>query len=303
MSDTLAQEQTPPAPLAPDAGPRVPIERFRALAGGLDHPEGVAWDPLAARVYAGGEAGQVYEIGLDGSMRQCATTGGFLLGLAVDGSGRVYGCDVGRAEVVRVDPRTGSVETYAKGAPERPMAAPNWLAFDAAGNLYVTDSGDWAAADGFIWRIEPGGRSRMWTDESRLLPNGCCLDLDGSSLFVVETNLPGIVRIPIRPDGSAGRRAVFVEMPGTTPDGVAMAADGTLLVACYRPDGIYAVSAGGSIELLVHDPHGQTLGAPANVAFAGERLDRIVTSNLGRWHVAIGDAGLRGPGLPRPRID
>lgn len=35
------------------------------LVDGLDHPEGVCWDPGAAVVWAGGEAGQAYRIELE----------------------------------------------------------------------------------------------------------------------------------------------------------------------------------------------------------------------------------------------
>src|SRR4051812_7159260 len=118
------------------------------LAGGLDHPEGVAWDPVSGRVYAGGEAGQVYAIGLDGSVETVAVTGGFILGLAVDGDGLVYACDVGRGAVMRVDPTTGNIKPFASGDGTQSMIAPNWLAFDAEGALYVTDSGDWGKRNG-----------------------------------------------------------------------------------------------------------------------------------------------------------
>ncbi len=300
MQETMEQK-------GPDGGRRDGtgtgmLGRFTVLGAGLDHPEGVAWDPLSRHVYAGGEAGQLYAVGLDGSVTETATTGGFILGVAVDGAGRIYACDVGRAEIVRIDPTRGQVETYSRGGDGLRMRAPNWLAFDPAGRLFVTDSGDWGKGDGFIWVVEPDRRTAVWTAESRLLPNGSCLDLDGTSLFVVETNLPGVVRIPIRRDGRAGRREVWLEMPGTTPDGLAIADDGTLLVACYRPDRIYAVSPSRTVDVLADDPHGQMFGGPANVAFAGDALDRLVTSNLGRWHVTIGDVGLRGPGLPRPQV-
>ena len=72
---------------------------FDTLATGLDHPEGAAWGPDGA-LYAGGEAGQVYRIALDGTVAEIANTGGFLFGVTVDGEGNVYGCDMGRGEIV-----------------------------------------------------------------------------------------------------------------------------------------------------------------------------------------------------------
>ena len=84
---------------------------FAILAEDLDHPEGVAWSPDGV-LFAGGEAGQIYEVTLDGDVRQVATTSGSLLGLALDGDGRIYACDCDRCEVVRVDLRTGAAERY-----------------------------------------------------------------------------------------------------------------------------------------------------------------------------------------------
>jgi len=278
------------------------LERFSTLAGGLDHPEGVAWDPVRSLVYAGGEAGQLYGITLDGSVDVVATTGGFVLGVACDGAGRVYACDVGRGEVVRFDPPSGFLETYASGSPDRHMRAPNWLAFGPDASLYVTDSGDWNRHEGLIWRVPPGESPQVWTEAVNALPNGCCLAADGSALLVVETNAQRIVRVPIEPDGSAGRPELLLELPGTTPDGIALASDGIVLLPCYRPDAVLQADGDGRLGTLVEDPHGQTLGAPANAAFVGERLDRLVTSNLGRWHIAIGDVGLTGLPLCRPRV-
>jgi gluconolactonase len=280
----------------------VTIDRFTVLAGGLDHPEGVAWDPSSERVYAGGEAGQIYAIGLDGRKEVVAQTGGFVLGLAVTGDGMVLACDVGRGEVVRVDPSDGSVTTWAAGDGDDRMAAPNWPALGPDGGLWVTDSGDWGRRDGRLWRVEPDGRARVWTTATDRLPNGCALSVDGTALWVVETNRPGIVRVPILPDGRAGQAEPWVDLPDTVPDGVAVVADGSLLVACYRPDALLHVALDQSVRTLVVDPFGQTLGAPANAAFVGPDLDRVVTSNLGRWHVAIGDVGLRGHPLPRPTL-
>ena len=84
------------------------LDRFDELADGLNHPEGVAWNPFDGLIYAGGEGGEIYAVTLDGEVELRGTTGGSMLGIAVDGAGRVYACDAGRGEITRMDPRPGS---------------------------------------------------------------------------------------------------------------------------------------------------------------------------------------------------
>ena len=65
--------------------------RARVLVDGLDHPEGVAYDPDADVIWAGGESGQLYRVA-GGAFEEAARAPGFVLGLAVDGLGRLAVC-------------------------------------------------------------------------------------------------------------------------------------------------------------------------------------------------------------------
>ncbi|MBL8582533.1 MAG: hypothetical protein JNL61_09955, partial [Rhizobiaceae bacterium] len=69
---------------------------LRLVADGLDHPECVCWCPSADSLYAGGEHGQIYRVSLSGAVNMVTQVpGGFILGLAADGNGFVYACDIG----------------------------------------------------------------------------------------------------------------------------------------------------------------------------------------------------------------
>lgn len=274
------------------------LEAFTTFATGLDHPEGIAVGEDGT-VYAGGEAGQVYRIGPDGSPLEIASTGGFLYGLALDGTGTVYACDSGNACVQRVA-ADGALSTYSSGTSERPMRVPNFAAFDETGALYVTDSGEWGADDGLVYRIAPGGSTTVWNDAVSRFPNGCCLVADGSALLVVESRGRAVVRIPINEDGSAGRAEMVADLSGSQPDGIALAADGTMFVGCYRPDRIWRIPPDGDAAIWADDEDGIVLNQPANVAFAGPDRDRLVVSSLGGWSLVAADPGVNGLRLRYP---
>jgi gluconolactonase len=275
------------------------LSEFSELAGGLDHPEGVAWAPNG-RVVAGGEAGQIYSIAPGGSVEQVASTGGFMYGVTPNGDGNVFGCDFGNAEVVEVSPE-GTLRTYSKGIDERPIRVPNFSAFDDDGTLYVTDSGDWGADDGVIYRVSPGGETTVWTEATPRFPNGCCLSEDGRSLFVIESRGRSVYRIAIGRDGGASAPELVTELPGSQPDGIALARDGTMFVGCYRPDRIYRIPPGGAPEILAEDPDGVVLNQPTNVAFVGPMLDRLAVSSLGGWSLMVADVGVSGLPLRYPK--
>ena len=101
-------------------------------------------------------------------------------------------------------------------------------------------------------------------------------------------------------DVETGEVERVTRLDGTVPDGIALTADGGVVVSCYRPDRIVHIDAAGAVEIVAEDPQGTLLAAPTNVAFAGPQLDRLVSANLGRWHLSLVDSGLRGAPLHYP---
>jgi gluconolactonase len=275
----------------------VELEHVEVLATGLDHPEGVAWDPDGA-VIAGGEAGQLYTITLGGDVTQRGTTAGFLFGVAVDGTGDVLACDFGRACLARVT-RDGEMTTVSTGTDERSMAVPNMVVVDDRGGLFVTDSGQWGEDDGVIYRVDDAGTT-IWSADVPAFPNGACLTAAGDALLVVESRARRVVQVPIGADGAAGSPTVVADLTGSQPDGIALAADGTMFVGCYRPDRVYRIDPGGAPEVFLDDPDGVVLNQPANVAFIGSGLDRLAISSLGGWSISVVDAGTTGLALRTP---
>jgi gluconolactonase len=274
------------------------LDALETFAHGLDHPEGIAVAADGA-LYAGGEAGQVYRIVGD-DVTEVTSSGGSVLGLAFDGEGRLYVCDQARHAVIRVDLAEGTEEVFADGRDGRRMRVPNWGAFDGEGRYFVSDSGRWGARDGLVWCVVPGRGATVWSLEAASFPNGLAVALDGSRLYLVESFPACLVEIPIRADGSAGERQVLCDLGAIVPDGVTIADDGSLVIACYRPDAILRWHPADALDVIALDPRGAVLAAPTNVAFAGERRHTLVVPNVGARHLARGDVGLRGvpPFLP-----
>lgn len=169
------------------------------------------------------------------------------------------------------------------GTEQLPMSTPNWGAFTPDGSYLVSDSGGWKSRDGRIYRVRDG-QTDIWTTESVRFPNGLAVTLDGRELWVLESTPGRLVAFDIGDDGSAGPRRVLAELPGSVPDGIAFATDGSILIACYRPDAIYRWRADLGLELVGEDPEGTVLAAPTNCAFAGPDLGTVVVPNIGRWH-------------------
>jgi gluconolactonase len=261
--------------------------RARVLVDGLDHPEGVAYDPDTNAVYAGGEDGQIYRVDLEaGVAEEIARAPGFVLGLAVDGRGRLALCASSDGSLCAYDGER--VQRVAGG-----LGFPNWPAFAPDGALYVSDSGTWGRNDGRLLRLDPDGTHETFSRAVPHFTNGCAVTPGGDWLWVVESFEPIVSRFEL----ATGRREEVACIYGTVLDGIAFTAGGGALISCYRPDRIYHLDEAGHLEVVAQDPQGTLLSAPTNACFVG---DRVVASNLGRWHLTLLDLGLRGAPLHRP---
>jgi gluconolactonase len=270
--------------------------KISELVDGLDHPEGVAYDPAAGVVWAGGEAGQLYRIELaDRSWAEVARAPGLVLGLAVDGLGRVAACSPGSLAVLAlVD---GAVRTVLDAVEGGPLVNPNHGAFAPDGTLYFSDSGHWGTNDGRVIALGPAGEAGVLSTALANFPNGCAVSPDGAWLWMVESYVPALSRLDLR---HGGPPEVVARLDGTVPDGLAFTDDGGILISLYRPDRILHLDAAGALSIVADDPQGTILAAPTNICFVGAQLDRLVSANFNRWHLSLLDLGLRGLPLHRP---
>jgi sugar lactone lactonase YvrE len=266
------------------AGPRL-----RAVVRGLDHPEGVAWDPDARVLLAGGEAGQVYRATLDGTLETLATVaGGLMLGIALDAAGCAHVCDAANGRVQRVAP-DGHVEPYGP-----PIGFPNFPAFAPDGRLFVSDSGGWDGFDGAVVRIDPDGAAERLELPPLAFSNG--LAIRDEHLYVVESQRPGVVRVPL----AGGPPEPVVALDRCVPDGLAFDREGGLLISCWQPNRLYRLAPDGALAVLIDDWTGEYVLTPTNTAFAGDGLATLVLASLAGWQLSAIDPDVPGAPLHRP---
>lgn len=268
---------------------------LQVLAGGIDHAECVAW--FDGAVWCGTEAGKLLRIDGHGTVEEVADTGGFLTGIAFDGNGNCYGCDIGLAQVVRIAP-DGTVEPFVEAVEGQRLSIPNYPAFSADGTLWVTDSGtQWASDDGYLFRVPRGGEPERVDDACHRFPNGLAWAPGEQALYLVESRLPGVVRY-----GRGGDREEWLRLEGTVPDGLAVDADGTVYVSCWRPDRVYRVQPGEEPEVYLDDWTAEYLNSPTNACFAGEQLGQLCLASLCGWLITTIEVEVPGLPLPRPPL-
>ena len=212
---------------APAAAASPPVSNPRIIAH-LDFsrgqtPENLALEPGGSADVTFAEAAQVARVSLAGQVRILAQLPEPTGGAACPVLSRITGAPALTAGIVR--DRTGSLYvTLCTGSPDlqgiwrvspngsaRRIAAlppggiPNGMALDDRhGLLYVADS-----LLSVVWRVSiADGTVSAWASGPQLAPNGGLgangLKLHGGAVWVSNTQLGTLLRIPIRPDGSAG---------------------------------------------------------------------------------------------------
>jgi sugar lactone lactonase YvrE len=268
--------------------------RFATLPAGTAHPEGIAID-RAGNVYVAdfdvskaSGPGQLVVFDPAGRLLRVVDVAGssnLLLGLdfhRVGDAVELLVIDFGTHDVLRVDPVTGASTVFATipGA----GAGPNALAFDAAGNVYVSDS-----FQGIVWQTGPaGGTPSVWAQSPLLTTagvppfgaNGLAFNRAGTALFVANTGNDTVVRIPV-----ATRDAgVFVNSINGA-DGLAIDPEDRIWVVANQADEIvvvdptdgHALAKLGDFDGLSADGAPVGLLFPASLAFRG---DFVYVTNL-----------------------
>jgi gluconolactonase len=280
---------------------------------GVLRSEGIVVD-REGFVYGGGWAGIIYRVDPDGNVEEIATlpSGSVPSGITLDRNGDLIICDVGKAAVIRMT-KSGKISLIADQVEDIRLTTPNFATFDAEGNLYVSNTLSIGLAEyfakspdlhdpvpgGSVVRIRKNGKGDVVARNIHWA-NGLAIDPGEEAIFVLQTNRHDCLRIPIRADGSHGRPEMYSNGFPACPDGMAFAADGSLIVTLPGTiktsneseseqlldpvNKIIRIETDGHWEIMIDDRDGEVLTYPTNCAFGGPDMKNLYFANLSADH-------------------
>lgn len=239
--------------------------------------------------------GRIFRIGAGGDWSLVAEYDGWPNGLAIHADGTLWIADYRRG-ILRLDPATGRIDTVLGHRNSESFKGVNDLTFDRQGRLYFTDQGQTGLHDptGRVYRYGTDGRLDQLLGHAPS-PNGLALSADGAVLFVAVTRGNQVWRAPLLPDGSVSKVGAFQTFFGTSgPDGMALDAEGRLVVAHASLGGAFVLNARGEVTHFVRSPLGHTI---TNVAYRPGTNELVLTDSQ-TGTVLVADMPAAGALLP-----
>lgn len=185
----------------------------------------------------------------------------------------------------------------------------NDMVVDGRGNAYVGNAGFSLAEQPIKIRpaevilVTPDGGARVVDDEV-VFPNGSVVTPDGSTLIVAESFGSKLTAFDINEDGTLARRRTWAELPGRSPDGICLDAEGAVWFADARTTHCERVAEGGEIldmvdtspnlcfACMLGGPDRRTLYLCTAEGFAGDAMRKRSAK------IEAVDVGIPGDGWP-----
>ena len=222
-------------------------------------------------------------------------------GLTWDRQGRLLVCEHATSRVTRTEP-DGGITVIASHYDGKELNSPNDIVVRSDGGIYFTDP-IYGRSDYYgvprppqldyrgVYRAEPEGGMLTLLARDFGQPNGLCFSLDGSTLFVNDTERRHIRAFAVRADGTLADGRVWAETTGEgegAPDGMKIDRDGNLY--CCGPGGIHVFAPDATCLGVLRRPE-----YAASFCWGDEDLRSLfITASTSIYRVRV-----RTPGTPQ----
>lgn len=238
--------------------------------------------------------GRVFRVSADGEFEVACEYDGTPNGLKIHKDGRIFIAD-NKHGIMLLDPASGSIRPFLESGHHERFRGPNDLIFAGNGDIYFTDQGHTGLQNpaGCLYRLRAGGQLDRLLDTVPS-PNGLVLDAAEQTLYLAVTRANNIWRVPLNllDNGGVSRVGVFIQMSGGTgPDGMAMAADGSIAVAHVGMGTVWLFSKQGEPIARIRSCAGLLT---TNVAFGGPEGRTLYITESETGHILTAELPVAG---------
>ncbi len=272
---------------------------FERLATGFGMTEGPRVDERNRLYFSDAYNGGVYRRSPDGQIETLISDRNQVGGMAFAESG---GLIITGPSVAHWDERTGRIRDLLTEFNGKRITRFNDMTVDPRGSILagslLWDPGPGKeCVPGALYRIDPPGKATLlW--EPIQINNGLGFSPDGKLLYHADS-MSGVYVYDVTADGGVKDRRLFAKLPKGVPDGLAIDAEGGVLVAAAPGDEMIRFRADGTLDQRIKVPTKMVL----SLVFAGPDLcDLYVVTgdNVGRTG-AIYRTRSEIPGAPVPK--
>ena len=245
--------------------------------------EGPSFDRAGNLYFTDIPFGRIFRASPLGRVELVAEYDGEPNGLKIRADGRIFITDY-RNGIMELDLASGSVKSVLNRHYTEHLRGVNDLFFAANGDMYFTDQGRTGHQDpsGCVYRILASGRLECILSTG-INPNGIVTNLDESVLYVGMTNANAVWHLTLMPDGGVTAVGTMLQLSGGIgPDGLALTADGGLVVAQPGMGAVWIFNRRGEPLYRVNSCGSDLV---TNIAFGGPDMLALYITDSGNGQI------------------
>jgi xylono-1,5-lactonase len=279
------------------------IMAFEILASGFGLIEGPRADDQSRLYFSDVPNGGVYRRSLDGNIETVIPKRRGVGGIAINQGGGIV-CS-GRNLIYFSEATRTSRELFTEWE-GKPLKGINDIQPDDQGSIYCgtlefDPFSNRKPIPGSLFRVDPDGKvSKLW--DGIEITNGLGFSPDRKLLYHSDSPTRAVWVYDVQPDRSVKDRRIFAKLPEGIPDGLAVDAEGAVLVAAPEAGEVMRFKADGTLDKRIKMPAKMvtslTFGGPGledlYIVTADNTDDKEKKGTIFRMRTEV-------PGLPVPK--